>query len=300
MVRRMAKPLSNVGAAAIFLIVAAAGGLLAITNGALAQVAAGGTSAGTLPAGSLDVAALNKIATQLSADCQVTSSAYDARVALRNVRKAMRERRPVKVLAIGASSNVGAGPNSSASSYSGQLEKSLEAFLHGIDFEVLARGTTGAVAQDAVDKIKLEVSDLKPDLVVWQLGSTDVIGRFNGDETSDMVRSTLRWLKQYKVDVVLIDPQYSDRVAADPYYVKFVRTVRDAARAERALLVHRFDTMADLAKRASKSGASSTTVVLDRFQVNNLSYRCVAEYAARAVIAGLLEAEKEGETPAQK
>jgi len=55
------------------------------------------------------------------------------------------------------------------------------------------------------------------------------------------------------------------------------------------LLVNRYDTMADLAREHPGSSYLSS----DRFHLNDLGYRCMAEYAARAIVAGVLQADIE-------
>ena len=106
------------------------------------------------------------------------------------------------------------------------------------------------------------------------------------------LRDTLKWLAANRVDVVLIDPQYSERLAADEHYTSIVKSISDVARGERVLVVHRFGAMADLAGQMP----AKTYLAADRFHLNDLGYRCMAEYAARAIVAGILQAEAE-QTP---
>ena len=98
---------------------------------------------------------------------------------------------------------------------------------------------------------------------------------------------TLQWLAKNHIDVVLIDPQYVERLAADAHYVQMIKAIEDVAREERVLLVHRFSAMADLAKRKGESAILAS----DRFHLNDLGYRCMAEYAAGAIVAGIIQAQ---------
>jgi len=54
-------------------------------------------------------------------------------------------------------------------------------------------------------------------------------------------------------------------------------------------VVNRFGAMADLAKR----NGETAYLAPDKFHLNDLGYRCMAEYAARAIAAGILQAETE-------
>ncbi|MCL4766599.1 MAG: SGNH/GDSL hydrolase family protein [Hyphomicrobiaceae bacterium] len=234
------------------------------------------------------MASLSRAATELSSDCRV-KSAYGPRAALRRLRRALKERRTVKLLAIGSSSTVGIGASSPAAAYPVRLESNLEGFLPGFDIQMTNRGVSGETGQGAVERIKLEVAEIDPDLVVWQVGTNDAMARIDEDEFAEMLRSTLSWLAANRIDVVLIDPQYVERLASDEHYTGIVEAISAVARDMRVLLVHRFEAMADLAKQRG----NAAFLAQDRFHPNDLGYRCMAEYAARAIAAGILQAEAE-------
>jgi len=278
----MAQPLARLVIAAF---------LLSVSVPAVAQEAA--PAKVDIQTAALDYTALGKIAAQFSNDCKVSCAAYESRTALRNVRRALRERRPIKVLAVGSSSTVGVGASSPTASYPVRLEAILENFLKGVDVEVVTRGVSGEVARGAAERLKNDVADVRPDLVVWQVGTNDAMARIDEQEFASLLRGTLRWLRQHRVDIVLIDPQYVERLASDEYYQRIVASIRDIAKQERALLVNRFQTMADLAKQRG----NQAFLAGDKFHLNDLGYRCMAEYAARAIVAGVVGAETEQPPP---
>jgi len=226
---------------------------------------------------------------QLSSECRVKSPAFEGRSALRAVRRAILEKRPVRVVALGSSSTVGIGASSPLASYPIRLEDDLEGVIDGLQVEMFTRGQAGEVAQDAADRLKVEVAELKPDLVVWQVGTNDALARIDAGDFADQLRDTLRWLASHKIDVVLIDPQYVERLAKDWRYTAIVNEIASVASEMRVLLVNRYDTMADLAREHP----SWSYLASDRFHLNDLGYRCMAEYAARAIVAGVLQADVE-------
>ena len=240
----------------------------------------------------LQVANLSRAATELSSDCSV-KRAYGPRAPLYSVRKALRERRPVKVLAIGSSSTVGVGASSPAAAYPVRLEVTLEGFLPGVDIRVMNRGVSGETGRGAVERLKLEVAEMMPDLVVWQVGTNDALARIDEEDFAETLREAIDWLEANRIDVVLIDPQYVERLAVDDYYRRIVKTIADVAGKERVLLVNRFEAMADLAKR----NGNAAFLAQDRFHLNDVGYRCMAEYAARAIAAGIVQAEAEATRP---
>ncbi|MDX2202572.1 MAG: SGNH/GDSL hydrolase family protein [Hyphomicrobiaceae bacterium] len=296
MVRRVARAVAA-GACAIALTLTAL--TLATATGASAQSSPAGVQAeiGKAPwQAEYQASALKQVPTQLSSDCRVKEPAFVGKAPLKRLRRALIERRPVKVLAIGSSSTVGIGASSPLMAYPVRLESNLEAFIKGADVQMIIRGVGGEVATGAAERLKLEIADIRPDLVVWQVGTNDAMARLDEDDFSELLRTTLSWLRKNKVDVVLIDPQYTDRLAGDDHYRSIVKVIDEVASTEKVLLVRRFDAMADLARQRG----ASQLLASDGLHLNDLGYRCMAEYAARAIVAGILQADLEPAEPQPK
>lgn len=224
-----------------------------------------------------------------SIECKVKSPAFEGKAPLPAVRRAILAKRPVRVVAIGSSSTVGVGASSPRASYPVRLENDLEGVIEGLRVEMHARGQSGEVADGAAERLKLAVAEIKPDLVVWQVGTNDAVARIDVAHFGEQLRETLGWLDQHNIDVVLIDPQYIERLAKDPLYTGIVNEIASVASEMRVLLVNRYDAMADLARQ--HPGASY--LASDRFHLNDLGYRCMAEYATRAIVAGIVQADSE-------
>ncbi len=239
------------------------------------------------------IATLAKSPPSYSRDCRITAPAHEGRTALRQMRRALKEQRVVKVLAVGSSSTSGIGASSPYATYPVRLEADLEGLFKGIDVDVVARGVPGEVGLGACSRMKREVADVRPDLVVWQVGTNDAMARADVDEFKLNLSKTLQWLAKNHIDVVLIDPQYIERLAADAHYVTMIKAIEDVARQERVLLVHRFSAMADL----SKQKGEQSILASDRFHLNDLGYRCMAEYAAGAIVAGIIQAQSDSAVP---
>ena len=233
------------------------------------------------------IAKLAKSPPPYSRDCRITAPAHEGRTALRQMRRALKEQRIVKVLAVGSSSTSGVGASSPYATYPVRLEADLEGMFKGIDVDVVARGVPGEVGLSACSRMKREVADVRPDLVVWQVGTNDAMARSDVDEFKLNLSRTLQWLAKNHIDVVLIDPQYVERLASDAHYVKMIKAIEDVARQERVMLVHRFSAMADLAHQKGEQ----VILANDRFHLNDLGYRCMAEYAAGAIVAGIIQAQ---------
>jgi acyl-CoA thioesterase I len=227
---------------------------------------------------------------QLSTDCRTVKIAGDQfRRPLRGLRRAIREKREPRVLAIGSSSTVGVGASLPAHAYISRLEANLEGTFDGLDFTVVGKGMSGEVAEGQSARMKDTVAEVKPDLVLWQVGTNDAIRHVDLATFKDCLRRTLVWLRDNQFDVVLVDPQYSDELTKDAYYYETVAAVAEVAREARVLLVDRFDAMKEL----SRTRGDRFYLTSDNLHLNDNGHRCMAEQLARAIVAGVLQAETE-------
>jgi acyl-CoA thioesterase I len=226
----------------------------------------------------------------LSADCRskkIAGALYTR--PLRSTINAMRTKDTVRVLAIGSSSTAGVGASKPTATYVAKLETSLEATLSGLDFNVIGRGLSGEVAEGQSSRMKREVEENRPDLVVWQVGTNDAIRHVDLDSFRNCLRRTLAWLREQKVDVVLVDPQYGDALTSDGYYEQVVTAISEVARESRVLLVDRFEAM----KEISRERGDTFYLSSDNLHLNDTGHRCMAEQMARAIVDGIVMADKE-------
>jgi lysophospholipase L1-like esterase len=224
----------------------------------------------------------------LSPECrakqQPPQQAAAGRTTLAGIVQAISAKRAVKILAIGSSSTVGIGATSSRASYPIRLEDMLEAHFKGKDIDVIGRGVSGEAAEAAAERMRFEVAEIRPDLVLWQVGTNDALARIEIEEFGEVVRETLAWLRSNHIDVVLIDPQYIEQLAQDEHYVKIVDTIEKIADEAKVPLVSRFDLMQAL---ATQSGNGSY-LAKDHLHLNDLGYRCMAEHVARAIVSAVV------------
>ena len=230
----------------------------------------------------------------LSPDCNSKRMVGERfRRPLLSMRRAARSKSSIKVLAIGSSSTVGVVASSPTATYVANLERSLEGAIKGMDVEVIGRGLSGEVAQGAADRMKQEVAEAKPDLVVWQVGTNDAIRHVSIDKFKTCLRTTLAWLAENRIDVVLIDPQYGDALTKDEHYEQVVTAIAEVAREARVLLVDRFEAMREL----QRERGDMFYLTSDNLHMNDRGHRCMAEQLARSIVGGLLQADAEQSQP---
>jgi acyl-CoA thioesterase I len=219
----------------------------------------------------------------LSPECRVPGSKLYTLAPLRAVKRALKERRPIQVLAIGSSSTAGVGASSPLASYPMRLEGELEKLFPGVEVEVVNRGLSGEVAADAADRIKNTIAEVEPDLVVWQVGTNDALARVPVDEFEATVRDTVRWLKDGRADVVLVGLQYTRDFSRHEHYARIRQAIQRVAVSENVLLVRRFDAMQFIARTKANFDLLSG----DQLHLNDLGYHCMAEHVAQAIVTNL-------------
>src|SRR5215212_6223638 len=270
MVRRMALSTSQILAAGVSLIIAG--------SPAWAQ------SGNQVPA---DTPRIRRSDPGLSAECLVPDAQLFTLAPLEVVKAALDEKRSVKVLVLGSSAMSALGTGSA--SYPAWLEHELERLLPGSDVLMEHRALSGEVLEDASDRIKNIVAEVEPDLVIWKAGTPEMLARVGAEAFAQSLSETVKWLKEHKIDVVLVDPQYIASLADDPSYKRVVATVEAVARADAIPLVFRSKAVRYLTEQRSNAGQNP-------FQMNELGYRCMAEHVVRAV---LLSIRQSGESPEQ-
>jgi acyl-CoA thioesterase-1 len=223
------------------------------------------------------------VAPPMSPPCDVPAMDIAAPATLPNVTAALQKGEKVRILAIGSSSTLGYGASSKDMSYPSQLESILEHALKGVDVVILNRGVSGEMAEDTAERIKSEVALKNPDLVLWQLGTNDALARIPPRDFEDTVRSTIRWLKENRIDVVLVGVQYTVRLARDANYVAIRDSLQKIAAEENILYVRRYDAMRFIAQ----TRANLQLMAGDNFHLNDLGYQCMAEHVAHALIVSL-------------
>ena len=218
----------------------------------------------------------------MSPQCEVPPSYIAAPVPLPNLTAVLTERKAIRVLAIGSSSTYGIGASARSRSYPAQLSDILRKALRGVDVEIINRGVGGEVAATTAERLRSEVAVARPDLVLWQLGTNDALARVPVDEFDKVVRGTIAWLRENKIDLVLVGLQYTPQFARDDNYVAIRDDLFKIASDENILYVRRYNAMQFIARARNASMMSG-----DDLHLNDLGYRCMAEHVAQAVIANL-------------
>lgn len=213
--------------------------------------------------------------------CQTPGLNVTGEVPLPNVQAALKDRKVVRILEMGASSKAGGDPSDKG--YFSIVKTLLEKTMPGIDVEIIDRGISGELARDAAQRMTTLVALLKPDLVLWQLGTHDALQQVPVDEFRSSVEDTIVWLRQHHVDVVIVGLHYIRRMADDPHYQLIRATLSKVAEEQKVLRIGRYEAMQVI----ERAHSLADTTPPSEFALTESGYGCLAEYVARAVTSAV-------------
>ena len=128
------------------------------------------------------------------------------------------------IVALGSSSTYGTGASSPEHSYPSRLAALLRGRYPHAAITVINRGVGGEMVGDTTARIVSEVIADKPDLVIWQVGTNDVLGDVDPEAVMASVRTGITELHQVGADIILMD------LATPAAHQAFIRTLsRDGA-----------------------------------------------------------------------
>jgi lysophospholipase L1-like esterase len=184
---------------------------------------------------------------------------------------------PVKIVAIGSSSTAGEG---SIVPYPARLQSDMQR-KYGDRVMVLNRGKSGEEAPRELTRMKADVIDEAPALVIWQVGTNAVwqLGH-DLDVVAAAIARGLAQLGGKPIDVVLMDLQYVPAVLTDDKIVATRRMLSLIAEAAATANVNLFDRYAMMQKWHEVEQYGFDTLVdptdMDRLHLSDWSTQRVA------------------------
>lgn len=202
---------------------------------------------------------------------------------------------PIKIVAVGSSSTAGEG---GIAPYPCRLELALrdpwswpeeaDKFKNRM-IDVINRGKGGDEAPGEYERLREDVIEENPSLVIWQVGTNAVWKGFDLDEVATKIDAGLKLLLRLcpEMDVVLMDLQYAPGVLSDNRIKaaeKMVALISDVAAANPPVnLFRRFDLM----RRWHEIEKNSFDRMIDLSDVDRLHQ---SDWSARRIGQALCEA----------
>ncbi len=213
--------------------------------------------------------------------CRTPLPLYDLGQPLPHVAARLARREPVTVVALGSSSTSGAGASREDRSYPRQLARLWPALVGESPVTIHNRGINGQDVAEMARRLRRDVIKLKPDLVLWQLGTNALLRSDGVDHLKALIARPVAMLREAGMDVVLIDPQYAPKVLADPDHGRMRSILAEVARETGSGLFGRFAAM----KYWVEDGQTRQADILspDGLHLNDRGYLCWAEALARGI-----------------
>jgi acyl-CoA thioesterase-1 len=147
---------------------------------------------------------------------------------------------------------------------------------------VINRGVGGEVASETTRRIATEVINDKPDLVIWQVGTNDVLRDADPEAVMASVRAGISQLHQAGADIIIMDLQYAPAVLTHPGYRDMEHALWATAKSTGVALFHRFALMRDWTEHRNMK--MSAMVSADHLHMTDASYDCLARQLTASIL----------------
>lgn len=207
-----------------------------------------------------------------------------APLVLPRVTEALSRNAELTIVAFGSSSTQGWHSSTIAQSYPAVLQAELSAALPAAHVAVINRGIGGQDAAEMVPRIEADVLDVRPTLVIWQVGANGAIKDRDPDNFRRLVIDGVRMLKDAGIDVVLMDNQRAPVIQAAPHHLQIDQALVEISTRTATGLFDRGGLMDEW----QRSGHPYEQFISeDGVHHNDLGYRCIARALASAILDGL-------------
>jgi acyl-CoA thioesterase I len=194
---------------------------------------------------------------------------------LPNMAKALRERRKIRILSMGASSS---GGRTTRQDYTTLIQTYLESAFKNLEVEINDRGVSGELSARAAERIQLEVSLNPPDIVLWQIGTFDAMSQVDPAKLEKTLVNTSQWLRSKNVDLVIVGMHYLRGLSTNDRYQNIRKMIEIVAKREGILRIGRYEAQ-EMIERA----LYTINKPADEFQLTENGYNCMSHIVARAL-----------------
>jgi lysophospholipase L1-like esterase len=191
--------------------------------------------------------------------------------------------KPVVIVAFGSSSTTGFGTTSPEFNYPNRLAAQLRRQYPTVDITVINSGHGGDDAPEMMQRLQTSVLDMKPDLVIWQVGTNAVLRNLDPAETARLVGEGIAQIQAAGADVVLVDPQYSPKVYERAESAsQMVKLLGKVAAIRHIGIFPRFQVMREWHEQQALPIDSFVTS--DGLHMNDWGYACFAQLLGDDII----------------
>jgi acyl-CoA thioesterase-1 len=175
-------------------------------------------------------------------------------------------KRPIRILVVGPAIE---GPSVTERRHP-HLAQALGQRLPDVAFEILDGWHGERIADEDFDRLRSEVAETQPDLILWQVGTPDALASSDLEEFGGVLTRAAQWAKDQGIDFVFIDPPYLPHVPHEPLYGKMVLAISTVSDGARINLFRRYAAMQYLERAQPKPGTQRP--------------HCMSELLAEAIV----------------
>jgi acyl-CoA thioesterase I len=197
---------------------------------------------------------------------------------LQRTRTKMRAGQLITIVALGSSSTSGFG--TFGPGFPAVMKGELSRRHPAARIAVINSGRVFETVGGDFARLDKDVLRYRPDLIVWQLGTNDVVWRGITSSAGSSLRDGVRRLKQGGVEVILMDLQDAPLVRRKASHVAMENLIAEVAREQAVGLFPRFLLM----QRAHAQGITGL-VAYDGLHNSAAGYRCIGLALARMIDA---------------
>jgi acyl-CoA thioesterase-1 len=202
----------------------------------------------------------------VTAACRVPEPYLHFPIDLKRTERLIDLKRPIRILVLGPAIE---GPEVIERRHS-HLAQALSQRLPGVAFDLLDGWHGARIAEEDFDRLRGEVADTQPDLILWQVGTSDALASTDPLEFGGVLTRAAQWAKELAIDFVFIDPPYLPHVSHEPLYGKMVLAISAVSDGARINLFRRYAAMQYLERAQLKPGAQHP--------------HCMSELLAEAIV----------------
>jgi lysophospholipase L1-like esterase len=199
---------------------------------------------------------------------------------LARIKNKLQAGRTLTVVAFGSSSTTGFGIFKPGGAFPDVAKQELLRLLPSARIELINSGRIMDDLPGNIARLNDDVLRHKPDLVLWQIGTNDVVWRGIADNAKEILSDAVKRLKAANADVVLLDLQYAPLVLIAKRHSRMEKIIADVAREQNVGHFPRFLLM----RRAIEAGVKGL-VLWDGLHNTAEGHKCVGIALAQMIDA---------------
>jgi acyl-CoA thioesterase I len=231
------------------------------------------------------IAATPVAAQVIPTDCETPPVLLTDESPLPNALLSIRRQKSLKVVVLGSASSLGSGATGPDASWPKRLEVHLGQRLPGTAVQVVNRSVAGQGIQKMVDRLRGDVIAEKPSLVIWQTGTSEAVRAVDPDQFMSTLIDGVDQMALARIDVVLMDPQYSRLTARIINFQPYVDAMTTVAGMRDLVLVPRYAIMRYWIESGQLDFADLPRA--EAAKVADQIYDCIGRIAAKVISAKL-------------